>query len=64
MGDMPLAKKVYEICLHFSQENYTLTLTYGKVEEVTDGIDVPTIESTIKKPNTQRRIRLEDGWVS
>jgi hypothetical protein len=64
MGDMPIAKKVYEICLHFSQENYTLTLTYGKVEEVTDGIDVPTIESAIKKSNTQRRIRLEDGWVS
>jgi len=63
MGDLPLTKKVYEICLHFSQENYTLTLTYGEIEEVTDEISVPTIENVIKKPDTQRRIRLEDGWV-
>jgi len=65
MDNMPLAKKVYEICLHFSVEKYTLTLTYGKIEEVTDGISVPTIENVIKKPeDTQRRIRLEDGWVT
>ena len=65
MGDLPLTKKVYEICLHFSQENYTLTLTYGEIEEVTDGISVPTIENAIKKPeDTQRRIRLEDGWIT
>ena len=65
MDNMPLAKKVYEICLHFSVEKYTLTLTYGEIEEVTDGISVPTIENAIKKPeDTQRRIRLEDGWIT
>jgi hypothetical protein len=65
MDDMPLAKKVYEICLHFSAEEYALTLTYGEIEKVTDETSVSMVENTIKKPkDTQRRIRLEDGWVT
>ena len=46
---MSLPKKVYEICLHFSQENYTLTLTYGDIKEMGNEIIVPTYENTNKK---------------
>ena len=64
MGDMSLPKKVYEICLHFSQENYTLTLTYGEIEEVIDGITISPQKSNQKSDDVKRKIRLEDGWVS
>ena len=61
---MSLPKKVYEICLHFSQENYTLTLTYGDIKEMGNEIIVPTYENTKEKSETRRKIRLEDGWVT
>ena len=64
MENMSLPKKVYEICLHFSQENYTLTLTYGDIKEMGNEIIVPTYENTNKKSETRRKIRLEDGWVT
>ena len=64
MENMSLPKKVYEICLHFSQENYTLTLTYGDIKEMGNEITVPTYENTNKKSATRRKIRLEDGWVT
>ena len=64
MKNMSLPKKVYEICLHFSQENYTLTLTYGDIKEIGNEIVVPAYENANKKSETKRKIRLEDGWVT
>ncbi len=65
MENISLPKKVYEICLHFTRENYTLTLTYGKIEEVGNEI-TPLISKNINKisETTNRKIRLEDGWVT
>ena len=58
-------KKVYEICLHFSQENYTLTLTYGDIEEVGNEL-IPSAYEKISNisEKSNRKIRLEDGWVT
>ena len=65
MGNLSLPKKVYEICLHFSQENYTLTLTYGDIEEVSNELIPSTYVKSSKTSETDsRKIRLEDGWVT
>ena len=65
MGNLSLPKKVYEICLHFSQENYTLTLTYGDIEEVGNELIPSTYVKSSKTSETDsRKIRLEDGWVT
>ena len=65
MGNLSLPKKVYEICLHFSQENYTLTLTYGDIEEVGNEL-IPSAYEKISNisEKSNRKIRLEDGWVT
>lgn len=65
LGDMPLTKKVYEVCLHFTRENFTHTLTYGDVEEVNGEnptfSQIPLIEES---NDSKRKIRLDNGWVS
>jgi radical SAM superfamily enzyme YgiQ (UPF0313 family) len=65
MGDLPLPKKVYEICLHFSQEHYNLTLVYTNIEEVGNEITSSPYEKINETSEAGgRKIRLEDGWVT